>query len=80
MTNACRFGWFENGRVTKYVPGLLKTDEPADNTSFEAKLMRGPNDILIVDTCINGTRWCGRLYPKKTGQRHGIVVLYQSPR
>ncbi|WP_165356652.1 acetyl-CoA synthetase [Sphingosinicella sp. BN140058] len=36
-------------------------------------------DVRIVEAQIDGASWFGRLLPRKAGQDHGIVLLYQSP-
>jgi hypothetical protein len=79
MTNACRIGWYESGRVKPFVPGRHKSETPANEPSNPANLRPGPEGIKIVETEINGCLWFGRLSPRKRGLSKGLVLLFRSP-
>lgn len=75
----CRFGYFDRGRVTRYVPGRAKADIPPNEPSAPAKLLTGPQGIKIVEADLDGATWFGRLIPRKQGMKEGIVLLFKSP-
>jgi len=77
---ACRFGWYERGRVTRFVPGRRQADVPADEPSATANLKAGPNGIRVVEAEIDGDTWFGRLSPRRKGLNAGLVILFKSPR
>jgi hypothetical protein len=79
VSQVCRIGWYERGRVTRFVPGRPKAEIPADEPSAPANLKAGPLGVKIVEAEIDGRPWFGRLAPRRAGQNEGIVLLYKSP-
>lgn len=76
---ACRFSWYEKGRVTPYVPGRQEADIPANEPSAPAKLMSGPEGISVIEVKADGATWFGRLLPQKPGVKKGVVILFKTP-
>lgn len=76
----CRFGYYDNGRVTRHVVGRQRKDIPKDEPSAPARLRSGPKGVMIVETEIEGSTWYGRLAPRKRGQDEGVVLLFESSR
>jgi hypothetical protein len=79
VSNACRIGWYERGRVTRFVPGRAKADIPADEPAATANLKTGPQGVKIVEAEIDGRPWFGRLAPRRAGLNEGLVLLFKSP-
>ncbi len=75
----CRFGWYERGRVTRFVSGRRKAEIPADEPSAPAQLKAGPNGIRVVEADIDGEQWFGRLTSRRKGLNEGPVVLFKLP-
>lgn len=76
---ACRFGWYERGRVTRFVPGRNKAESPNNEPSAPASLKTGPKGLRVIEAEIDGDNWFGRLAPRKPGMNEGLVILFKAP-